>query len=158
MIHSPFLSMIHTQLSQTTELCQLLHWTVQWTLHCILHHTLYTILYIVHITAHCTVYYAIRYNSNCKVYCTAHLSLHCSDFLLQKPKSGFNTVRLPCEKSGITTPAGHILFGFWSLKSDQQWKSLRNCLEICPREVPWLIRLSLGAAPLGKVWFPLGLP
>ena len=25
-------------------------------------------------------------------------------------------------------PAGHILFGFWSLNSDWQWKSLRDCL------------------------------
>ena len=35
---------------------------------------------------------------------------------------------------------------------------LMNCLKIFPREVPWVIRLSLGAAPLGKVLFPSRLP
>ena len=35
-------------------------------------------------------------------------------------------------------------------------KSLGIVWIICPREVPWVIRLFLGAVPLGKVWLPLG--
>ena len=59
------------------------------------------------------------------------LDLTLSDYRTGKPEYG------------QTTPAGHIFFGFWSLK----WKSHRNCLEICSR----VIRHSLGAPPLGKV-------
>ena len=78
------------------------------------------------------------------------------DFLLQKSKYGFNIVRLRCGKPGICSDNsyGTHSLRFWSLKSDYKWKSLRNYLEICPREVPRVVKLALGAAPLGKVWFP----
>ena len=43
------------------------------------------------------------------------------DFLLQKPKSGFNTVTIPCGKPGICSDNScgtHSLRFFLSLKSD----------------------------------------
>ena len=57
---------------------------------------------------------------------------------------------------------GHIGASYSSLFLS---KSLKNSgkysvvvWKICPREFPRVIRLSLGAAPLGKVWWPSRIP
>ena len=65
-------------------------------------------------------------------------SAHVTDFLLQPPKSGFNTVRLEQVQTDCFSGQAHgatlgrILFGFWSQKSDNQWKVLRGCLTNLP--------------------------
>ena len=63
---------------------------------------------------------------------------------------------IPRHTHGATL--GCIFFGFWSPKSDKKWKVLRHCLTNLPWEVPQVIKLSLGAGPLGKVWLPSGPP
>ena len=58
-----------------------------------------------------------------------------SDFVLQTPKSVFNTVRLEqvqthCfSRQAHGATLGRIFFGFWSPKSDKQWKVLSDCLK-----------------------------
>ena len=56
-----------------------------------------------------------------------------SYFVLQPPKYGFYTVRLePVQTHCLSRQAhgptlGHIFFGFWSPKSNKEWKVLRDC-------------------------------
>ena len=74
-----------------------------------------------------------------------------TDFVLQPPKSGHKTVRLEPVRthcfSGQAhgTTLGHIFFGFWSPKFDNQWKVLRECLKNLPM-----------GGPLGNQVFPQG--
>ena len=86
------------------------------------------------------------------------------DFVLQPPKSGVNTVRLEqvwtcCfsrQAHGQLWPASSSVFEAQNLPNSE--KSSGFVWKICAQEVPWVIKLSLGAAPLGKVWLPLGPP
>ena len=56
------------------------------------------------------------------------------------------------------TTLGRLIFTILIQKSEDSGKSLGKFWRICPWEVPRVIRLSLGAAPFGKVWLPSGPP
>ena len=49
---------------------------------------------------------------------------------------------------------GLIFFTVLIQKSEKQWKGLSDCVQNCPQ----VIRLSHWASPLGKVWWPSGIP
>ena len=74
-----------------------------------------------------------------------------TDLLLESPKSEFYTVRLEQVQSPCFSRQAHgstlvrTFFGFWSPKSDKQWKVLRDCLENSPTE-----------GSLGNQTFPWG--
>ena len=57
----------------------------------------------------------------------------------------------PDKPMGQLWAASSSVFEAQSLTNSE--KSSGIVWKICPREVPWVIRLSLGAAPLRKVWF-----
>ena len=86
---------------------------------------------------------------------TTHATIN-NDFQITPVKCGFNTVRLHWSKTGICSvfnlgeTVGHIIFTVLMRKSEKQWKIFKDCLENLLREVPRVIRLFLGAAPLRK--------
>ena len=87
-----------------------------------------------------------------------------TDFRITPMKYGFNTVRLHWSKNGIRSvltlgaSLALIIFTVLIRKSEKHWKVLRDCLKNLQTGIPVVIRLSLGAAPLGKVWWLSGMP